>query len=496
MRVSRQSFRRGWAFVAAGALLVTFATGLVRPPGAAAIGASGVGAAAAASGCSGHASNTVPPPSILVYRVSLGRIDRVPFQEYVDNVLPNEWVSAWHPASLQAGAMAVKSFAWYWTNHSAGNSFNGSCYDVTDTTSYQVYRPGSAVASTNAAVAATWSMRMTRGGTIMESHYCSTETACGAWVDGDWMSQYGSNDLAGQGSNYASILHHYYSGAVIDMITPSSGAALFEGGDYHVFGTSPSGDLVQDTWNGGWTGWQNLGGTVTGAPAVTYRDARFDVFAVSPNGGMYQKHWIAGAGWSGWNEVGDGSGVFGQGTGVTAVYENGAYHVFGVAPGGALFQNTWDGSWSGWQNLGGTISGTPAVTYHDGRFDVFVISPNGHMYQKYWTSGSGWSTWSHVDDGSGVFGSDTGVAAIYENGDYHVFGISPGGSLFQDTLSGSTWSGWQNLRGTLSGTPSVTYHDGRFDVFAHDGSGTAFQKWWTSGNGWSSWHGLGGNIAN
>ena len=42
-----------------------------------------------------------------------------------------------------------------------------------------------------------------------------TTTACGAWVTGNWMSQYGSRDQARAGKGYATILKSYYSGIVI-----------------------------------------------------------------------------------------------------------------------------------------------------------------------------------------------------------------------------------------------------------------------------------------
>ena len=167
------------------------------------------------SGCKTDGTNTTLPTSILVYRASLGRVDRVDFKTYVKNVLPNEWVTSWPAASLRAGAMAVKSFGWFWALHSTRKTAGGQCFDVYDNTTSQVYRPGSAVASTNAAVDATWGTRMTRSGNVLQAHYCSTTTACGAWVDGDWMSQYGSRDLANQGVSWTAILQRYYDGIVL-----------------------------------------------------------------------------------------------------------------------------------------------------------------------------------------------------------------------------------------------------------------------------------------
>lgn len=170
------------------------------------------------TGCKTDGSDTKLPSTILVYRVSAGRIDRVAFKEYVKNVLPNEWIPGWHTQSLRAGAMAAKTYAWEKALHSTRKTANGACFDVADSTSDQVYRPGSAESSTSSAVDATWTTRMSRGGKIFSSHYCSTTTACGAWVSGDWMSQHGSQDMATKGSSFQSILKHYYTGIAFDTV--------------------------------------------------------------------------------------------------------------------------------------------------------------------------------------------------------------------------------------------------------------------------------------
>jgi hypothetical protein len=166
--------------------------------------------AAPPTGCTTDGTNSKLPTSILVYRVSLGRVDRVDFKTYVKNVLPNEWIVSWPAESLKAGAMAVKSFGWYWALHSTRKTSGGACFDVYDTTLSQVYKPGSATTATSAAVDATWSTRMTRGGAILQAQYCATTTACGGWATGNWMSQYGSRDLANAGDSYSTILNYYY----------------------------------------------------------------------------------------------------------------------------------------------------------------------------------------------------------------------------------------------------------------------------------------------
>ncbi|MFI7703205.1 SpoIID/LytB domain-containing protein [Nonomuraea sp. NPDC049480] len=170
---------------------------------------------APSTGCKTDGTDTKLPTTILVYRKSLDRVERVEFKTYVKNVLPNEWVSSWPTESLKAGAMAVKNFGWYWALHSNRKTPSGQCFDVYDHTSSQVYKPGSAKAVTSAAVDATWGTRLTRNGKIFRAQYCATTTACGNWVNGDWMSQYGSRDKARAGWSYSRILQNYYTGIVL-----------------------------------------------------------------------------------------------------------------------------------------------------------------------------------------------------------------------------------------------------------------------------------------
>lgn len=229
--------------------LATTASAVSRPsPHASYVGARGqvlasavpMLAGAAHTGCGGRYSDSVQPTTIRVYRVALRRVEVVPFKDYVKNVLPNEWIPSWRPASLQAGAMAVKEFGWYWTNHSGNRRFNGQCFDVSDNTSSQVYQPGSALANTSAAVEATWDTRMTRSGKIVEAHYCSRAGACGAWTTGDWLSQYGSQSQAAAGSSYAAILASSYAGTSFAQIStpPMTGPLSVSGfGDLNHDGT-------------------------------------------------------------------------------------------------------------------------------------------------------------------------------------------------------------------------------------------------------------------
>lgn len=171
--------------------------------------------------CTGYASQTTPPATIrvLVHTPSI-EIVTVPFKAYVENVLPNEWVASWDGDALKAGAVAVKSYAWYWVTHFGGylNGDPTQCFDVTDDADFQVYKAGSALSRTSAAVEKTWPVAARIGGKIVQTLYRaylhSATEGCGAYADGSTMSQYGTQacNEANTGNKYNVILQTYYRG--------------------------------------------------------------------------------------------------------------------------------------------------------------------------------------------------------------------------------------------------------------------------------------------
>src|SRR6266480_1229170 len=94
------------ACLAASGLLVGLLPGLVGP--------------VAGSSCSAWTSETVPPPTIRVFRHATGTIDTVAFKPYTKNVLSREWIGSWTAASLQSGALIVRNDAWYQVLHWRG----------------------------------------------------------------------------------------------------------------------------------------------------------------------------------------------------------------------------------------------------------------------------------------------------------------------------------------------------------------------------------------
>lgn len=138
-------------------------------------------------------------------------VQAVPFEEYCEDVLPNEWMPSWHPESLKAGAMAIKMFAWY--HHLHPVTIDGFTFDVDNTVNFQTYRSWSRQTDTNRAVQSLRSYSYVKpNGEIVELNY-----RAGYRNDPNWqyrnaqkMAQWGSEYWAERGRTYIQILQFYY----------------------------------------------------------------------------------------------------------------------------------------------------------------------------------------------------------------------------------------------------------------------------------------------
>jgi hypothetical protein len=196
-----------------------------RAPSASARPKSAQGSADSAGGCTGFFSNTQPPATIQVYNVTTGTIQTYAFEYYVENVLPNEWYASWPASSLEAGAMAVKTYGWYWVNNWRGGVLNGTCYDVEGGTypdgagcdvNYQCFVPGTATSSTDDAVENTWPVVAQQSGAVFDATYNSGSSSdtCdeddGSLASGAEMSQWGTVACADDGDGWQQIFTTYY----------------------------------------------------------------------------------------------------------------------------------------------------------------------------------------------------------------------------------------------------------------------------------------------
>ncbi len=196
---------------------------------------------AAAPPCSNFLYHATPPENIgVAITYQGGPITGVvypDFKSYVKDVLPYEWLQGWGSAAYQAGAMAVKTFGWYYVNNwSEDRIFNGNCYHVEDYTNFQVYcagigtpnsganchglgtRPASHAIETNYAIEQTWNWLLNNNGLIYPTHHNSgfSDDACGethpqpGLYAGSTMSQWGSQACALGNYSWAQIVNAYY----------------------------------------------------------------------------------------------------------------------------------------------------------------------------------------------------------------------------------------------------------------------------------------------
>jgi len=147
------------------------------------------------------------PSTIRVLRTATGQVEVINFMDYVKNVLPNEWIPSWEMNALKAGAIAVKTYAWYWTIH---QKYPGQNYDVKDSTADQVYVPGTSNPRTNQAVEETWNWVMTKNGEVFQAQYDSGTSGSPDPLYPGRMSQWGTQYWAGTGKDWQWIVHYYY----------------------------------------------------------------------------------------------------------------------------------------------------------------------------------------------------------------------------------------------------------------------------------------------
>jgi hypothetical protein len=179
--------------------------------------------ALAGSSCTGWKSTVVPPDYIRVGRGD-GSVDVVPFRKYVGVVAAREW-PYWLPvAARRVGAIAVKQYGWYFTlagHHRTGfvNS-HGKCYDVTDSTRDQLYKPEKTHVTrrTWRSVDYTWSISLRKNGNFFMTGYrYGADVRCGADADGRLLYERSVVDCAHRGKSTYAILNRYISGlAVLD----------------------------------------------------------------------------------------------------------------------------------------------------------------------------------------------------------------------------------------------------------------------------------------
>ncbi len=222
-------------------------------------------------------SQVFPPP--------VARVDRMPFIDYVKNVLPNEWLRGWPDASLEAGAVAVAQYAWKTAFVDRKWSRFGFPYDILDSTCDQHYKdpdPKLDYSRTDAAVERMWGTVLLRTTTspptFFTTFYRAWQHQCKdrlgnqlADCIGQWETYFAARDnQAWSGLHILSALYGAW-GTVgyIDTAPHSRALALYRSPDVTI-APGASATLSVCLHNAGKVAWQ---GGMTGLAVVNPDDS-------------------------------------------------------------------------------------------------------------------------------------------------------------------------------------------------------------------------------
>jgi stage II sporulation SpoD-like protein len=470
---------------------------------AAGAGIAGVRAAANSSNCGGYYSNTTPPSSINVLEyaqhTSSGApvpntetgVFNVPFETYVQDVLPNEWIASWQPAALDAGAMAVKSYAWYWVNNWAGLSYGGACYNVDDSTNFMRYIPGQSYPATNTAITDTWNDVMTQGGSIFESSFQETLTgstaeACGAGLSNfpNTMSQYGSQTCALDGDSWQTIVSTYYQGVTLNG--HSSSPVSIDGAGDDVAFVNASGQVSHD-WgtSSGWKGPAAIGGTARADSPVVENAAGNVVVFIDASGQVVNDWADPSTGWHGPAAIG-GTARAGSGLAMSAAGDV----AFVNTSGQVVHDWATSSGWKGPAAIGGTARADSPLVEDDNGDTVFFIDPSGQVVNDWADPSTGWHGPAPIGGtaraGSGLASNDSGRDVVFTD---------TSGNVVNDwgTGPGTGWAGPAPIGGTARPGSAIAHSGGTADVVFFNPSGQVVNDWGTS-TGWAGPAPIGGTA--
>ena len=255
-------------------------------------------------------------------------------------------------------------------------------------------------------------------------------------------------------------------------------------------------DLTTSRGTCNWTGWLPHDGTWQGKPAVaTNADGRLEMFAIGPNGAVYDAWQDAPNGnWSGWLGF---PGLTGAKEIVAARGPDGFLVLAALTSSGELWQNGQRGTgWTGWGKVGsGLVKSLSVARNQDGRVEVYALDAGGSVWHAWQMPTGGWTGLAPLG-GGGVTALAT---AANQDGRIEVFAVGGDHAIYHvwQIARNAPYSGWQHLGGSVQGTPTtVNDTDGRIEVLSRGTDNRLYDVWQTTPNGgWSVVAPLGGQIS-
>jgi repeat uncharacterized protein DUF346 len=226
------------------------------------------------------------------------------------------------------------------------------------------------------------------------------------------VSSWGDNrlDVFAKGATN-SLMHKYWINGVGWSGWENLGGSLASGpaavswgpGRIDVVARATDNSVTHWYWNGSWHS-DNLGGSITSDPDIaSWGENRLDVFAKGSTNTLMHKYWNYGS-WSGWEDMG---GSLTSGPGAVSWGLN-RIDVVARATDNSVTHWYWNGSWHS-DNLGGNITSDPDMAaWGENRLDVFAKGTGNTLWHKYWNYGS-WSGWENM--GGSLLASGPGAVS-------------------------------------------------------------------------------------
>lgn len=167
----------------------------------------------------------------------------------------------------------------------------------------------------------------------------------------------------------------------------------------------------------------------------------------------------------------------------------GRYDLFVRGSDNALWHAWHDGSWHGWESLGGMLSYDPAaISWGAGRFDLFARGSDNTLQYKYYDGV--WHDWQSL---GGYLGSDPAVSS-WGPGRLDVFVCSWFTDLYHKRYDGA-WHDFESLGGLSTTFPAAAAPaSGQLYLFIH---GYDNALWYRHYDGkWQDWVSQGKVVAN
>lgn len=461
---------------------------------------------------------------------ALRTVNEVNLDEYVAGVVPAEVFPSWPAATLQAQAVAARTYAaferasrpdfWYHTCDTAACQAYGGRYSYTPDGTKIDLQPASVLS----AVSATSGQVRLSAGALAFTQFSASN---GGWTVADPARPYlaaaadpydlTSNPYANwTASVSAATLASCFlpAGSTVDRLVVTSRDGH---GDWHgrVTGVRvegrQGGNPVSGTGDGDdlrvCAGMKSVYFTVTSTVRLTSEPAGLrnrrtgviDMFAAGPGGEVLHRRYVPGPGWQPWSSLG-GSVAGSPGA---LLMPDGSTRVWIRGTNNGLYEGKLDaaGAFHGWTSAraGGVTSRPYPVRLPDGSVQVFYLSGSTLRYALFTAADAIRGTFNLggvLHPGVAPAAAVTGAGAVIVFAAAAPTGGATAGTVATRSLAGGRWGAWSLLGGaTANDIGAASPAAGVADVYIRGGAaGALYTRRLTGGRG-GVWTNTGGAMA-